>query len=140
MQLLLLQFSYTEEGLPSLHLYYEKSFKGAVSGVAFLQAKQRYIVVSGNNKMIEVLAWKLERSGNYELIKVGFFEAYNYIVDIHVVKSYILFSDAYKSVHFLRLTVSVCALMCVHCVMIEMTLSVAVCVWLFLCRKRATVV
>ena len=106
-QLLLLQYYYTEDGQQALRQFYAKSFKGLVTAVAFMQApRQRYIIVAGNNKMLEVLAWKLERSGSYELIKVGFIETFNYITHIQVVKSFIMYSDSHKSVHFLRLTES----------------------------------
>lgn len=60
---------------------------------------------------IEVLAWKQDRSV-WDLTKVAFFDAYSYVTDIVIVKSFIVFGDAHKSVHFLRLTVrSKCRLM-----------------------------
>ncbi len=54
LQLCLLQYALSEEGLPNLKLFHAKVFKGLVTAVAFLQLTQRYIVVAAGSKVLLV--------------------------------------------------------------------------------------
>ncbi|RLO07627.1 hypothetical protein DYB28_003104, partial [Aphanomyces astaci] len=84
----------TGRKLPKLKLIYAKEHKqGGISMVCQLGA---YVLAAVGAKLIVY-----ELKGG-QLIGCAFFDAQLYIVSLNVIKSYILYGDLYKSVHFLH--------------------------------------
>ncbi|KAF0694846.1 Aste57867_14310 [Aphanomyces stellatus] len=83
----------TGKKLPKLKLIYAKEHKqGGISMVSQLGA---YVLAAVGSKLIVY-----ELKGG-QLVGCAFFDAQLYIVSLNVIKSYILYGDLYKSVHFL---------------------------------------
>lgn len=77
-----------------LKLLYEKELKGPISAVA---AVEGYLLVCIGSKLI---LYQLQNKR--DLNAIAFYDAQMYIMELHVVKNYILVADLYKSVYLLR--------------------------------------
>jgi len=80
-----------------LSLTYEKDiFHGPVTTLSCLSTEGKHRLVIGAGADVNVEQW-----GNEKLLQVGFFRATMQVLDIKLMKNFLILSDAYDSLHFL---------------------------------------
>lgn len=102
--IVLLELFTEEDGSQSLKQVAKTPVKGAVSAVAYMHAQERYLVAScgmRHPRQIAVYGW-LKGRGGHELRMCAFFDSETYVTSLRVVKHYVMYTDVYRSVRFLR--------------------------------------